>query len=212
MCNPASIVITKDYKCWWSPETSESHSDIIEKFELYEDGSKGPNVVKVEITPPDNDFAAPLDQWLFKVDPDILPDWWDAEKGEAAARKELPNWLVKKVVLPGQERAVKACEYIIAYGNSTVKAYGNSTVKASGNSTVEASGNSTVKAYDNSTVEAYDNSTVKAYDNSTVEAYSNSTATRANFSNAKLTSAGNDVVIIDRTQSPPVCHVGKGTI
>jgi len=79
MCNPASFVVTKD-QVYWS-RFCDDHGKIIRKHELHEDGARGPNIVRVEINPPDGDFCPDLDSWEFRVDQDILPKWWDAAEG-----------------------------------------------------------------------------------------------------------------------------------
>ena len=103
MCNFASFECTKD-KVFWSKKT-DSHSEIIKEFSLFEHGTHGACVVPVEIVPPDNDYTAPLDKWIFRVDDgmsSIYPDWWDAPKYEAMCRAELREQIAEKIVLPGQ--------------------------------------------------------------------------------------------------------------
>ena len=49
MCQFASFVITKGRE-FWSDE-SDSHTAIINKYNLHEDGPRGPNIVRIEISP-----------------------------------------------------------------------------------------------------------------------------------------------------------------
>ena len=49
MCTPASFVLTKD-RVFWSKK-SDSHEDIIEEYKLNPDGIRGPNIVRVKISP-----------------------------------------------------------------------------------------------------------------------------------------------------------------
>jgi hypothetical protein len=85
---------------YWSKNT-DSHEEIIKEFDLHADGAKGPNITRVEIVPPGENYLLPLDQWEFRKDQDILPDWYDAKKAEKAVRKILPEWLAANVILPG---------------------------------------------------------------------------------------------------------------
>ena len=120
MCEPASFILTKD-RAYWSKLT-DSHKDIIAEFGLHTDGAKGPKIVRVEITPPDGKFDAPLDQWKYKVDQDQTPKWFDAAEGEQAARLALVEWAAFHV------HAVGSCEVKDgkhwASGNASVEAYG----------------------------------------------------------------------------------------
>ncbi len=74
MCKFASFVLTKDREFWL--EESDSHTNIITKHALNEWGARGPNIVKVEISPTDKIKKWPsLKLWAFTIDQDQLPDW-----------------------------------------------------------------------------------------------------------------------------------------
>ena len=96
MCRPASFVLTKD-RVFWSINT-DSHEDIIAEHKLHQDGVRGPNILRIEITPPDDDFTAPAKKWNFRLDQDIMPAWFDAEKDEKRARLELAKWIKSRVI------------------------------------------------------------------------------------------------------------------
>lgn len=64
MCQFASFVLTRESE-FWGP--TDSHSVIIEKHGLVEDGARGPNIVRVEITPPADNPRAPLELWNYTV-------------------------------------------------------------------------------------------------------------------------------------------------
>ena len=120
MCNSASFVIVSQgagLVALWDKSVSESHEDIINHFNLKDD-ELPPDFVRVEINPPSMDgdgFSAPFEQWTFKTDQDVLPDWYDSERAEVKGRGELAAWLAAKVVLPGQKRAeVSDRDYVVA--------------------------------------------------------------------------------------------------
>ena len=88
MCKFASFVLTKD-QSFYLPD-SDSHSEIVSKNNLHEWGSRGPNIVKVEIYPTDKIKKWPsLKAWKFTIDQDKLPDWADAETLEKRTREAL---------------------------------------------------------------------------------------------------------------------------
>ena len=177
MCNPASFVLTKT-NVFWSTKT-QSHSTIIEEFQLHENGVHGINIVKVEITPENNNYSLPIESWNYKVDQDILPDWYDESECETRARAALVDWAKNYIVSTGTHSVGKG-EILIATGDTVVNksggycwAYGNSVVNQSGGH-CSAYGNSVVNqsgghgsAYGNSVVNqsgghcsAYGNSVV----------------------------------------------------
>ncbi len=88
MCKFASFVLTKD-KVLWVPD-SDSHEEIISKHNLHADGARGTNILRVEITPSDTqteftDYAS----WVYRIDQDTRPSWFDAEYDEKRVREEL---------------------------------------------------------------------------------------------------------------------------
>ena len=87
MCKFFSMVLTKD-SCLWL-EKSDSHEDIIKHFELHPDGARGSNIVRIELTPPADCDWADLAKWNYKVDQDLLPDWYEPTTHEAIARQNL---------------------------------------------------------------------------------------------------------------------------
>ena len=118
--------MTKD-KVFWSAK-SESHAEIIEEHKLHADGASGPNIAKVEVNPPNGDFSLPLDEWLFKLDEDVQPKWYDPAAIEVMVRDELVDWVAAKIVLPGETREVADGHIVVCYGTITAL-YGSSVVQ-----------------------------------------------------------------------------------
>jgi len=231
MCRPASFVVTKK-KVFWS-ETSDSHEDIIEEFGLKEfDVRKKATFVRVEITPPNQDFRLPLKKWRFQTDQDLLPDWYDSKEAEKRIRKILPKWLKRKVVLPKEERKTVDARGIIAiygkvkyiYGSAQVEYIcGSAQVKyISGSAQVEyIYGSAQVKNICGSAQVKYisgsaqvgnicDSAQVKnIYDSAQVKRVEGKAviASHNNLSPKVLKSS--QAVLIDRTKDPVVCYVGK---
>ena len=230
MCRKASLVITRD-KVFWSQNT-DSHTAIHDEFSLRDDSCRGVTLVNVEITPPGygdgNEPApgarwdAPLEEWTYRVDQDLLPEWHtkDPAKHEAAARAALVNWFAAKVVVNGY-RAV-SCGQLYASGSATVRAFGSATVEAFDSATVRAFGSATVRASDSATVRAFGSATVRASDSATVRA-SDSATVRA-FDSATVRASGSANLImyggtctlshsaagIDRRCSPPRLLTAQG--
>ena len=191
MCHPASFVLTKD-SIFYS-EHSDSHEDIIKEFGLNPDGVRGPNVVRVEISPENNKFDLPLRKWVFKVDQDILPDWWIQQKGERRTRIALKSWAEKKLVLPKDDgKTIQKGNVIIynssacLYNNSSAKLYGDSSADLFNNSSAELCNNSSAYLYNNSFAVLCDNSSAELYNNSSAKLYGNSSAKLYGNSSAKL--------------------------
>jgi len=93
MCKAASFIVSREYKVFFHP-TQDSHQKIIDYHKLHE-GSGRINFVPVEITPPNNNFSLPFNQWKFATDLTETPDWYDEVIAEKAVRAELPKWFKK---------------------------------------------------------------------------------------------------------------------
>jgi hypothetical protein len=189
MCEPASFVLTKD-RVFWSAYT-DSHEEIIAEHSLAQDGVRGPNVVRVELTPEDGNLSSDPAEWRFRVDQDRLPDWFSRETHEPIVRAEAKAWQASKVFTSGVHEVRKGQAY--SYGSSQVMACDSSQVRACGSSQVRAYGSSQVTAYDSSQVTAYDSSQVTAYDSSQVTACGSSQVTACDSS--QVTACGSSQVM-----------------
>src|SRR3990167_6772258 len=86
MCQPISAILTKEGVYFGD---TDSHECILEQHGLHEGIGMAPNILRVEISPPGKDLAAPAEQWVYRVDQDKLPVWADAEEDERRARGAL---------------------------------------------------------------------------------------------------------------------------
>ena len=201
MCEFASIVLIKEQAFW---ALVDSHEEIIRKHGLHADGVGGPNVLRVEICPPSLDgvgLRAPLAEWTYRVDQDIMPEWADAERDEERARLALAELVAERVIVDRThiKKITEGVYYLIH--NATVDAMGNATVDARDKATVDAMGNATVTAWDNATVTARGNATVGAVnDHATVRAYN---------PQPDVEILGPYAVLIDCTGERAVCRVGE---
>ena len=97
MCKPASFIIVNGQPPKWSVNT-ENHTGIRKEHGVPENTDTLTASVQVEITPPDGDLQNPIKDWIFKVNQDRLPKWWDASEAEVAVRVELKKWAAKKLI------------------------------------------------------------------------------------------------------------------
>jgi hypothetical protein len=96
MCKPASYIVFKDKL--FTGTMSESHEDIIKEHKLNMDGVGGPNGVRCEISPENNDYTKLLQDWIFRVDQDQVPEWFDKDEVETRVRADLGRWYLEKII------------------------------------------------------------------------------------------------------------------
>jgi hypothetical protein len=214
MCQPASFVLTKD-AVFWSRFT-DSHEEIIKESGLHADGAKGPNILRVEVVPPGYDTTRPPAEWVFRVDQDIMPEWYDSERDEARTRAALVDWIAENVISDNRDSVTEGRVFIVGNatvqcvdGNATVqRVHGNATVQyVHGNATVQCvDGNATVHAvYGNATVQdVHGNATVQyVHGNATVTAYGSATVIR--WSKTAAVTLSENAVMVDRSGETVVC-------
>ena len=97
MCRFKSGIILKN-KIVIAPEDNESHSDLLESLGIKDDyigASK--TFVRAELVPKKDDEwwidpAENPEKWMFVVDQDITPDWFDKETHEKEFRESVCDW------------------------------------------------------------------------------------------------------------------------
>jgi hypothetical protein len=159
MCRPASMVLTKD-KVFWSQDT-ESHSEIIAEFKLHEGGTRGINLACVELVPPENNFTKPLNEWVFVLDSERVPHWYDAAEAEARARASLPEWLAAKVVLSGQ-RIEKVEHQVIAVEGGTIQSVYGGTIQYVRGGTIQSVYGGTIQSVYGGTIQSVRGGTIQS--------------------------------------------------
>ena len=98
MCKFKSGIILKN-KVVLTPEGNESRSDLLESLGIEDNRFNAETkFVRVELLPKDNNKATDISEWTYKVDQDILPDWYEAdpEKYKAEFRGAVKDYLKDK--------------------------------------------------------------------------------------------------------------------
>ena len=144
MCKLKSAIILKgrifvpDY---------DSHSKMLEELGIEDDylgASK--TFVRAELSPKDGDAFTPVDEWEFRVDQDIVPDWFSEEEYKPYMMDAVKKWAMNRIhvgktgleIYGGENHYIKDCEVIEIIGDTMVSEIsGNATVSViSGNAKV----------------------------------------------------------------------------
>ena len=95
MCYFKSGIILKN-KVVLAPEGNESHSDLLESLRI-EDNHMGASktFVRAELIPKNDDKMTDVKEWRYKVDQDIVPDWYekDPERYEQDFRSAVKEYM-----------------------------------------------------------------------------------------------------------------------
>ena len=182
MCRFKSGIILKN-RCVVAQGSNDSHTDLLESLNIEDTRENAMRTfVRAELIPPNNEWWTDTDNWIFNVDQDITPDWFDIDKKryEDEFRTAVKEWCKEHVLIDKKidELSVgyyrlKRCEVKKLLKDVKVMCDSSTVQKMYDSSTVQ-------KMYDSSTVqEMYDSSTVQEmYDSSTVQSMYNSSIAR----------------------------------
>ena len=95
MCNFKSGLIFKN-RVVLAPIYNDSHSALLKSMNIEDTHLNASKMfVRVELVPENNDKTSDISKWRFKVDQDILPDWYeeDQERYAEEFRNEVKNWM-----------------------------------------------------------------------------------------------------------------------
>ena len=205
MCQFKSGIILKDRV--FVPDY-DSHTDMLEELKINDSYANAKTLfVRAELIPKNYDVFSDVSEWTFKVDQDIVPEWFVAEYEKERMIEAVKAWAKDHIFIgvdnlnlgPGKSFYVKNCKNVTARENSSVEARENSSVVAWENSSVVARENSSVVAWGNSSVEARENSSVVARENSSVVAWENSSVVA--WGNSSVVAWGKSIVVKDRWSS-----------
>ena len=82
MCKFKSGIILKS-KVVLAPEENDSHSDLLESLGIEDNHlNASKKFVRAELIPKDGNKATDIKDWKYKVDQDIVPDWYEKDPGK----------------------------------------------------------------------------------------------------------------------------------
>ena len=90
MCKFKSGIILKDRV--FIPDY-DSHEDMLKELKIEETEDNAKRLfVRAELTPPDKNVFTPVSEWKYRVDQDILPEWYVPEVDEKRMRDAVAEW------------------------------------------------------------------------------------------------------------------------
>ena len=100
MCQFKSGIITKN-GVTLAPMYNDSHSSLLEAMGIADNQMNAMKVfVRAELVPPNNDKTVDIKKWKYRVDQDIVPDWYeqDSKRYEDEMREAVADWMEKRFV------------------------------------------------------------------------------------------------------------------
>lgn len=100
MCQFKSAIVLRN-KVVLAPDGNESHSDLLNNLGIEDSRMNAmKKFVRVELIPKDGNRSSDVSTWRYRVDQDIVPDWYEEDKGryEWEIREKVKDWLDSKFV------------------------------------------------------------------------------------------------------------------
>lgn len=97
MCQFKSGIILKN-RVVLAPMYNDSHSNLLKSMGIEDTRENAMRkFVRAELVPPNNDKTADIKNWKYRVDQDIVPDWYkeDPKRYEDEMRKAVEDWMKK---------------------------------------------------------------------------------------------------------------------
>ena len=136
MCQFKSGIILKDRV--FLPDY-DSHTEMLEELKIKDTRANAERLfIRAELLPPRNDIFAPIEEWSFQVDQDILPDWYVASYDEQRMRDAVKEWAKNHIHMgvdnlkidSGKNHYIKDCKNVVICDSASVKyIYGSASVK-----------------------------------------------------------------------------------
>lgn len=126
MCKMKSAIILKDRI--FIPDY-DSHSDMLKELGI-EDTEKNAAMlfVRAELSPKNGDVFTPIDEWIFKVDQDIKPDWFVESYEKERMIQAVKEWAKNRIhigidgleINSGANHYIKDCKNVEIYGSASI--------------------------------------------------------------------------------------------
>ena len=127
MCQFKSVIILKDRV--FIPDY-DSHSDMLEELGIADTRENAERLfVRAELSPADGDVFSDIRTWIYKVDQDILPDWYVEEYDRQRVIEAVKEWAKNRihigkdnfVISDGAGHQIKDCRNVVIKGSASVK-------------------------------------------------------------------------------------------
>ena len=126
MCQMKSGIILKDRV--FIPDYN-SHTDMLAELGISDTRQNAERLfIRAELLPPDGDVFAPVEEWKFHVDQDILPDWYVEQVDKDRMISAVKEWAKDHIhigvnglgISQGSEHYIKDCKNVVVHDSASI--------------------------------------------------------------------------------------------
>ena len=127
MCQMKSVIIEKD--SIFCPDY-DSHTKMLEELGIEDSrGNAEKLFVRAELYPINGNVFTPINEWIYRVDQDILPEWYVEKYDEERVRKTVKKWAEQHIhigkgnleISSGKNHYIKDCKNVLICDSAAVK-------------------------------------------------------------------------------------------
>ena len=198
MCSLKSGILLRDRA--YVPD-HDSHYQMLKELGIQDDYlGASEKFVRFELSPRDDNLLTDVSTWTMKVDQDIIPAWFDAdrEKYDGIIVDAVREWAEKHIIKEGKHEKSEGIYYLI--NDAEITLFGNAHATLMDNAQATLMDNAKAKLRDNAQATLRDNAKAKLMDNAKATLRDNAQATL--FGNAQATLFGNaQAKLMDNAQA-----------
>ena len=195
MCSLKSGILLRDRA--YVPD-HDSHDQMLKELGIQDDYlGASEKFVRFELSPRDDNLLTDVSTWTMKVDQDIIPAWFDAdrEKYDGIIVDAVRGWAEKHILREGKHEKKEGIYYlfndaeITLMDNAQATLRGNARATLRGNAQATLLGNAQATLRGNALATLWDNAQATLRGNARATLWDNAQATL--FGNAQATLWGN---------------------
>ena len=165
----------------------DSHDQMLRELGIQDDYiGASEKFVRFELSPRDDNLSTDVSTWAMKVDQDIVPAWFDAdrEKYEGIITEAVSEWAEKHIIKEGKHEQSEGTYYL--FNDAEITLMDNAQATLMGNAQATLRGNAQATLLDNAQAMLRDNAQATLRDNAQATLLDNAQATLRDNAQATL--------------------------
>ena len=190
MCSLKSGILLRDRA--YVPD-HDSHDQMLKELGIQDDYlGASEKFVRFELSPRDDNLLTDVSTWTMKVDQDIIPAWFDAdrEKYDGIIVDAVRGWAEKHILREGKHEKKEGIYYL--FNDAEITLMDNAQATLRGNARATLLGNAQAELWDNAQAELWDNAQATLRGNARATLWDNAQATL--WDNAQAMLRGNAII------------------
>ena len=172
MCKVKSGLVLRDRV--YVPD-HDSHDLMLKELGIEDDYlGASEKFVRFELSPKDGNLLDDVENWVLKIDQDIVPDWFDVEEKRIVIVNAVRVWAEVHIITSGEHGIEDGIYYLFGKAKATLRYNAQATLRENAKATLwdnakaTLSDNAKATLWDNAQATLWDNAQATLWDNAKV--------------------------------------------